>query len=171
MSKKKSSKAGKTATPNTSRPLQEPLDGNDKGKVRLFVYGTLKRGHHNNGLLQRADARFMGFDTITGPFRLVSLGGFPGIIYDDRIEGANTVYGEVYHFNPDKLESFDWLEGYPRFYDRTKWRTDFMDKKCWFYHLPYSLYKDHPQVDTGCWTPTAAEENVWQSRGILLNAS
>ncbi len=111
----------------------------------------------------------MGFDTITGPFRLVSLGGFPGIIYDERVKGANTVYGEVYHFDPERLETFDWLEGYPRFYNRSKWRTDFMERKCWFYHLPWGMYKDHPQVETGCWTPTRAEENVWQSRGIHIN--
>lgn len=169
MSKKVSSKSEKTRIKSISTPSLEPLDGDDKGRVRLFVYGSLKRGHHNNRLLERADARFMGFDTVTGPFRMVSLGGFPGVIYDERVEGANTVFGEVYHFDPDRLETFDWLEGYPRFYDRTKFRSDLMDKRVWMYHLPYDAYKDHEHVGTGCWTPTQSELNVWKSRGVEIN--
>lgn len=111
----------------------------------------------------------MGFDTITGPFRMVSLGGFPGIIYDERVKGATTCFGEVYHMDPSGLDSLDWLEGYPRFYDRTKWRTDLMDKKCWFYHLPFEQYKDHELVGSGVWQPTSAERNVWASRDVKFD--
>lgn len=109
----------------------------------------------------------MGLDTITGPFRMVSLGGFPGVIYDQRISGATSIFGEVYHFTPDNLEAFDWLEGYPRFYDRSKFRTDFMDKKVWMYHLPYEPYATrNDAVPTGIWKPGEGELGAWRSRGI-----
>jgi gamma-glutamylcyclotransferase (GGCT)/AIG2-like uncharacterized protein YtfP len=168
MSRKNSKQSKETPTQNSSPPLVEPLDGNDKGRIRLFVYGTLKSGHHNSRLLSRVGAKFMGSDTITGPFDMVSLGGFPGVVYDNRCKGAMSVFGEVYHFDPDGLETFDWLEGYPRFYGRTKFRTDFMDKRVWMYHLPYEPYTNgkYDRIDTGLWAPTEAELAVWNHRGV-----
>ena len=112
----------------------------------------------------------MGNDTITGPFRMVSMGGFPGVVYDERISGANTIFGELYSMEAPCLKALDWLEGYPRFYERTKFQTDLMDKKAWLYWLPYEWLdrkeKEGAVVTAGIWHPNTAEETIWRARGI-----
>lgn len=55
-----------------------------KGKIRVFVYGTLKEGHSNHGLLYSAGAEFVGYDSITGPFRMTDMVGFPESIVRPR---------------------------------------------------------------------------------------
>lgn len=99
---------------------------------------------------------------------MVSLGGFPGVIHDPEIEGVCTIYGEVWHFDPARLDSLDWLEGYPRFYTRSKFRTDLLDQKVWMYHLntTRASYADHAPVVPACWEPVQREINVWKSRGV-----
>lgn len=110
----------------------------------------------------------MGFDTITGPFTMVSLGGFPGVVWDDRIKGATTIFGEVYSISDSALESLDYLESNGNFYTRSKFRSDLMDKRVWMYCLPYRwLDKAEDKiVKTGCWHPEVAEIGVWKARGV-----
>ena len=150
---------------STHGPKMASSEPNDlgKGKVRVFVYGSLKRGHHNNGLLTRHGAEFLGIDSITGPYSMLSFGGFPGIVMDDRIEGAVTIYGEVYAVDNNALAALDWLEGYPRFYDRDKVRTDVLDRSVWVYHIPYDEHTGTLEpVPEGVWHPTEVEIADWK---------
>lgn len=79
----------------------------------LFVYGTLKRGQRNHGLLRVA--RFLG-EAVTVPlYTLLDLGPFPGMIPG----GTTAVHGELYEVEPELLARLDRHEGVPRLYVRT----------------------------------------------------
>lgn len=77
--------------------------------MKIFVYGTLKRGFGNHRLLETS--RLIGEDSIRG---LLINFGLPGVI-----EGEGTVQGEVYEVDADVLARLDRLEGHPHFYERT----------------------------------------------------
>lgn len=77
--------------------------------MKVFVYGTLKRGHGNHHLLK--GSRFIGIDFIYGT--LINLGPFPAVI-----EGKRAVEGEIYEIDEATLHRLDLLEGHPNFYER-----------------------------------------------------
>ena len=79
--------------------------------MKVFVYGTLKQGFYNHGVL--AGATYIGTDIVTG-YSLVDLGAYPGAVEDN--EGA--IIGEVYYINPEILERLDILEGEGTLYKR-----------------------------------------------------
>lgn len=143
-----------------------------KGRPRVFVYGTLKRGHPNNALLHGAD--YVGADTITGPLQMLSLGGCPGVVEDaKKVAGANTIFGEVYAVDDKILAALDVLENHPNWYERTKYRTDYMNARVWMYTLPpdWLARKEYPVVDDGVWKPRAVEVNLWKSLGVFEHVS
>ena len=74
---------------------------------RLFVYGTLKRGCHNQGYL--AGQHFVGEARTAPGFRLFDLGGFPGMVTHPTDQGGVT--GEVWDVDTSALEQLDQLEG------------------------------------------------------------
>lgn len=73
--------------------------------VKIFTYGTLKSGFHNNTFLQNStyisDAKLKGFEMHDLTY------GYPGIV-----EGDGEVYGEVYEVSPVDLVIVDQLEGF-----------------------------------------------------------
>jgi gamma-glutamylcyclotransferase (GGCT)/AIG2-like uncharacterized protein YtfP len=81
----------------------------------VFVYGTLKRGHSNHGLLR--DAVFVGEAVTVEPFALFG-GGFPWMVRQQQ--DAHPVKGELFDIGEDKatLAALDRLEGEGRMYDR-----------------------------------------------------
>src|ERR1700759_4021487 len=90
---------------------------------RVFVYGSLKRGHWNNPLLGDSHAAFMG-ETVTVQ-RYHILGGhaggsrrFPVILDDGPAESARPVTGEIYHVSDECLALLDRLERVPVSYER-----------------------------------------------------
>lgn len=121
--------------------------------IRVFVYGTLKRGHGNHRLL--AQSKFLGRCVIRGKYQMVSLGGFPGLVEAPMDAPEVPISGEVYQVNDDTLLSLDFLEGHPRFYERFKISTPY--KNAWAYFLPQAyIGKGYPPVDTA-WNPTDEE--------------
>jgi len=88
---------------------------------QLFVYGTLKEGFHNHYLLK--DATFLGKQTTLGNHKMISLGGFPGVIWRN---GVHQIQGEVYEVHDeDTRVAIDNLEGYPNFYTKQVIATDY----------------------------------------------
>lgn len=82
------------------------------GSTILFVYGTLKRGQRNHGLMR--EARYLG-EAVTAPlYTLLDLGSFPGMIPG----GSTAVHGELYEVGPKLLALLDRHEGVPRLYNR-----------------------------------------------------
>lgn len=72
--------------------------------MKVAVYGSLKIGHHNHGVL--GDSRLLGQDVLEG-WDMYNLGAFPGIV---KGEGAISV--EVYEVTPETARRLDALEGY-----------------------------------------------------------
>jgi gamma-glutamylaminecyclotransferase len=83
--------------------------------IPVFVYGTLKRGHHNHRLLDHAGATFVREARTARKFPLI-VDGLP-FLYDRPGEG-HSVRGELYLVDAPTLERLDRLEGHPRFYKR-----------------------------------------------------
>jgi gamma-glutamylaminecyclotransferase len=88
---------------------------------RVFVYGSLKRGHWNCALL--SDSEFKG-ETVTEQ-RYYMLSGrvagsraFPVVLDDDPALSAGPLAGEIYHVNDECLAQLDRLERVPDSYER-----------------------------------------------------
>lgn len=127
--------------------------------ANVFVYGTLKEGFGNHRLLEgcRLVSRFA---ELQGPFRMVSLHAFPGVIRDKKVGG--TIYGEVYEVDEETLQGLDTLEGHPHFYERREYIIVYSDRGrsrdvAYVYILPYEQYKDHTPVDNNKWKETDDE--------------
>lgn len=84
-----------------------------RSTVHVFVYGTLRAGESNHRLLH--GATLLGNARTEPHFRMVSLGGFPGIVPD----GTTAIVGEVYAVDGAMLARLDRIEGHPDFYTRT----------------------------------------------------
>lgn len=83
------------------------LDNSNEGHL-VFVYGTLLKNEPNYRNFLNGKEPIVSDGEIQG--RMVSLGGFPGVIGID--EADSIVYGEVYRVTSRELASLDRLEGY-----------------------------------------------------------
>lgn len=82
--------------------------------MKVFVYGTLKKGFGNHRCLD--GAVFLG-EAVTSENYLMHDSGFPALRPSDKGLG---VLGEVYEFEDMKiLERLDRLEGHPHLFERT----------------------------------------------------
>jgi gamma-glutamylcyclotransferase (GGCT)/AIG2-like uncharacterized protein YtfP len=100
--------------------------------MKVFVYGTLKKGYHNHYLLK--DAKYLGKNLTLPSFTMLNLGAFPGVVF-----GGNTpIHGEVYEVDEATFARLDRLEGYPNFYNRTEIITQY--GSAWMYHLNREEY-------------------------------
>ncbi len=93
-------------------PLEPLLQASIRGRhAALFVYGTLRRGQANHGLL--ADSQFARAAATRAAFQLVELGRYPGMV-----AGSRSVLGEVWLVDASTLARLDELEGHPHLYER-----------------------------------------------------
>ena len=94
---------------------------------RVFVYGTLLKGHPNHGHLRGAEC--LGAH-VTGPaYTMHHLGGYPGV----RKGGSTAVSGEVYRVSAAILARLDRLEDCPGLFERE--RIDTPHGAAWIYLL------------------------------------
>jgi len=96
--------------------------------MRVFVYGTLKKGFHNHRLLEGCE--FIGTRSVSG-FTLIDLGAFPGMV-----ASPGEVTGEVYEIDDETLARLDQLESEGSFYKRVKINIDGDDVSTYLYMLP-----------------------------------
>jgi len=73
-------------------------------RVRLFVYGSLRRGAENHHEL--GDAVFVGVVRTTARYGVVRLGAYPALV-----PGSTSVVGELYELAPASLPALDAFEG------------------------------------------------------------
>jgi gamma-glutamylcyclotransferase (GGCT)/AIG2-like uncharacterized protein YtfP len=81
-------------------------------RVRLFVYGTLKRGFAREDLM--AGAVFESSATTQRGYALHDLGAYPALV----IAAEGMVHGELYWVAPEHLAVLDRYEGCPDLYQR-----------------------------------------------------
>lgn len=148
---------------------KDQADPVDKGLIRVFVYGTLKAGHGNNRLLQLSDAIFLGYDSITGAYRMFDMGAFPAIL-DAPGKSNQSMKGEVWATGPEGLASLDLLEGNPNFYNRRKLWTDRLNKRAWVYFMNSTFISDEAHeddaVDNWLWNPKTEEKEFWSKFSV-----
>lgn len=130
------------------------------GKIRVFVYGTLKKGHPNHYFLENK-ARFLGYDKITGPYTMINVGAFPALVRSG-VSTLAPMYGEVWAGDEKMLKDLDFLEGNGKFYTRSKVWTDVLQVKTWVYFLPEEPWLREPEVDSGIWLPEKEEVKFWE---------
>jgi gamma-glutamylcyclotransferase (GGCT)/AIG2-like uncharacterized protein YtfP len=103
-------------------------------KSFVFVYGSLKRGHHNHA--QMADARFVAAAKTVACYRLFDLGSYPAMIErpSQRFPDAGVaIEGEIYEVDATTLAHLDWFEGHPNFYRRERIAIEGFDHPTWGY--------------------------------------
>ena len=72
--------------------------------MRIFVYGTLKRGGRLHPAIK--DSIFSVTEGTTSG-QLLNVGSFPGMITGDR-----KIKGELFEVDPEVLPTLDYIEGY-----------------------------------------------------------
>ena len=113
----------------------------EKEKIIVCVYGTLKM-HQSNHILLRG-AKSLGVHEFKGT--MYSLGMFPAV----ALEGEYKLRGELYEIDQGILTRLDGLEGYPDFYDRVLIPTKF--GPAWVYVMEAEKLKDYKILNRGYW--------------------
>ena len=99
--------------------------------MRLFVYGTLKRGFRNAFYLKDAD--YLGDFTTCTDYSMYDFGGYPAVSQ----ESGSAIAGEVYELSPENLAATDRLEWYPDLYQRVLIETVYGE--AWMYVVQSTL--------------------------------
>ena len=84
---------------------------------KVFVYGTLKKGKHNHGLM--GSSSLIAEAKTKSKFFMHDI-GFPQVFEKPLYQGHSElpVVGEVYEVDSNVLQDLDWLEGVPDHYVR-----------------------------------------------------
>jgi len=93
-------------------------------RVRLFVYGSLRRGERHHAEL--GDAVFLGVVTTVAHYRVARLGPYPALV-----SGSASVAGELYAVAPDLMPMLDAFEG-PGYVRRLVRLSDGGDAEAYF---------------------------------------
>ena len=103
--------------------------------MKLFTYGTLKKGHYNNYLLNGAE--YLGSSKIKG-YQCINSPGFPYAI--KAKDDSSIIIGDVFEIERHHLSTTDRLEGYPIHYNRSEVETDY--GTAWIYYITKDRYID-----------------------------
>ncbi len=85
---------------------------NPQNKV-IAVYGSLRKGMGNHGLISHSE--LLETRVVNLPFKMISLGGFPGLVRDIQ---ENEITIELYEVDQPTYQRVEHLEGYPSLYDK-----------------------------------------------------
>jgi gamma-glutamylcyclotransferase (GGCT)/AIG2-like uncharacterized protein YtfP len=97
-------------------------------KKRITVYGSLLEGLSNWGWhLNNDESTKLGEHILEGSFKMISMGGFPGLVQDEAVN--NKIFVETYEVSDKVFRSVERLEGYPHFYDRVGIDTPYGDSE------------------------------------------
>jgi len=81
--------------------------------IKIFVYGTLKRGFSNHHFLM--GSRFIGSGRTVEKYAMHTEGGIPFVVESEQI---SHILGELYSVDGAVLQSLDRLERHPTWYQR-----------------------------------------------------
>lgn len=84
-------------------------------KHKLFVYGTLKKGHYFHRDYLEGYSDFLGKHKTSDDY-IIYIDGIPFMVEEI---GSGPVIGELYEIDEVTLYQIDTLEGHPQFYTRT----------------------------------------------------
>lgn len=86
-------------------PNQHDRTGADGNGIRLFVYGTLKRGHRLHSHLDGQS--YLGEGRTLPEFRLLNCGWYPALVESDK---GRSIRGEVWQVDDKTLQRLDEVE-------------------------------------------------------------
>lgn len=94
--------------------------------LRLFVYGSLKRGESNQQVLR--GALFLGLATTECRYRLIDYHErFPALTEVGPDCPPLAIHGELYEVSPECIRRLDEFEEVPTLYERTSIRIHWTD--------------------------------------------
>jgi len=115
-----------------------------KDKIKVMVYGSLKRGFGNHSY-HLGNSEYLGKVETLPQYTMFSLGGFPGVIPN----GKTSIQGELYNVTERELRTLDRLEGNGSFYTREVIETS--EGEAWIYLLPEDKYNHYEAIEDGVW--------------------
>eukprot|EP00088_Acartia_fossae_P071169 TRINITY_DN9712_c0_g1_i1.p1 TRINITY_DN9712_c0_g1~~TRINITY_DN9712_c0_g1_i1.p1 ORF type:complete len:164 (-),score=27.44 TRINITY_DN9712_c0_g1_i1:133-624(-) len=119
--------------------------GTGENLVKVFVYGTLKRGEPNHGLLSSAGNGFqklLGIAKTSKSFPLVIASRYNIPYLLDKEGTGNRVEGELYEVDQQMLARLDVLEDHPKYYTRREETVQLIENAndtpiaAWIYLFP-----------------------------------
>jgi|TARA_R110000787_G_scaffold87489_4_gene186399 gamma-glutamylcyclotransferase (GGCT)/AIG2-like uncharacterized protein YtfP len=128
------------------------LEKQNNKTMKVFVYGTLKKGGGNDIFLQ--NSKYLGSGWTHDKYRLFTDGSLP---YVDKKE-SNYIKGEVYDVDEWTFMSLDNLEGHPYFYQREETWIEVpedeeivKDYLCWMYFINEQPTSKVVEIKSGEW--------------------
>lgn len=91
--------------------------------LKIFVYGTLKKGFRANDMLQKWDADYIGPAKTAPQYKLYEVNWFPGMVFDQDFQDGG-VEGELYNVSEEAMRSLDRYEGAPSLFRRDEIELD-----------------------------------------------
>lgn len=132
--------------------------------MKLFVYGSLRKGEHNHDLLMTGGPERVGLIRNT---RMYSLGSYPCIV--ESPDYRDVVHGEVYEIDEDvmfgMLEPMESGAGYflkgvcvlsgpPVVHGEESWK---LDAWAYFYRQHVADSGELPRIKSGDWSKRSKE--------------
>jgi gamma-glutamylcyclotransferase (GGCT)/AIG2-like uncharacterized protein YtfP len=111
--------------------------------MKVFVYGTLRRGQTAHHLL--AGVRFIGTAWTEREYTLLDMGSYPALVSG----GETAVLGEIYEVDADVLAELDRYEDAPGLYRRVL--TAIGGHEVFVYLLRAEHASNRPKLRHGDW--------------------
>jgi len=112
---------------------------------KICVYGSLRQNHGNNRLLTTSD--LLSTETISIPYRMISLGGFPGLISSEE---NHDIIVEIWAVDDQTYRNVERLESWPNFYQKALVSTSLGEIEV--YVLESDEYQSgYTEVESGDW--------------------
>ena len=114
-------------------------------KRLIVTYGSLRKGHGNNRLLR--DSELKSTEVINIPYRMISLGAFPGLIPSPE---NHDITVEIWEVNDYTYRSVECLEGWPSFYQKALVLTSLGEVEVYVLESP-RYQSGYDSVESGDW--------------------
>lgn len=115
---------------------------------KITVYGSLLEGLGNwHHFLNNPDATKLGEHILEDNLVMVSFGGFPGLIVDEKV--SNKIFVETYAVTDMVFKHVERLEGYPSFYTRRAIQTPYGDSEIYVLNNSSREYDNRSLVPKG----------------------
>ena len=109
----------------------------------VFVYGTLRQGHHNHRLIM--DCKIIDIGRTVNNYAMYA----NGIPYVSENESISQIYGELYLVSQKILLTLDMLEGHPSWYKRKKVPIETFNGKIYNAWLYFNETKTNNLIKSG----------------------
>jgi len=112
--------------------------------IRLFVYGTLRKGDVRSNMLEGGVSKFIK-DIKTLPiYTLLDLGSFPALV----ISGETSIVGELWEIDDYTKKYLDLIEGVPMLYLDKEIE---LEENITALAYVFEYNRGYPEIESGDW--------------------